>query len=79
VSVTNIWTNGPEPDAVALERAREIGYRDPVVARTVVVQGSRTVLVGVIVAEGEEEAESHRAARRRSRALRQKRGNGNGD
>jgi hypothetical protein len=71
---TNIWTNGPDPELVALARARELGFKDPRVARTVVVQGSRSVLVGVIVAEGEEEARAHREARRRGRALKEQRG-----
>lgn len=62
----NIWFNGPEPEARehALAEARRLGYKAPVVARVVPVRGSRVTLLGVIVADGEAEAEASREARR---------------
>jgi prolyl-tRNA editing enzyme YbaK/EbsC (Cys-tRNA(Pro) deacylase) len=66
-AITNIWVNGPDPEAAALERARDLGYKDPRVARTLTVRGSQFAGVAVVIAEGEAEAEAHRAGLRRSK------------
>jgi hypothetical protein len=64
-----IRCNGPEPEcrAAALTRAAELGYTDPRVVRVVAVQGTRSTLLAVVVADGEEAAEAERQPRRRPR------------
>lgn len=72
-AITNIWVSATSkrPEEPAKARARELGYADPHVARTVLVQGTHGGLIAVIVAEGKEEAEANAAARRRgSRSVR---------
>jgi len=68
MSIVPIWVSGPDPEAAARRLARQLGYRDPVVARRVLVQGSRSNSVCIIVAEGPEEAEANRVAGRRRKA-----------
>ena len=68
MAATNIWTSGPDPEVHALARARELGYKDPRVARTVLIHGTHASLVAVIVADGEAEAEQHREPQRRKGA-----------
>jgi prolyl-tRNA editing enzyme YbaK/EbsC (Cys-tRNA(Pro) deacylase) len=70
MSTMNIWAMGPDPKAEALEVARELGYKDPVVARTLTVNGQQFAGVAVIVAEGQDEADAHAQARRRRRQAR---------
>src|SRR6266542_3301889 len=77
MSTINIWVTGPgveyaqvEAGVLALAKARALGYQDPAVARVEVIHTTHGAVLGVIVAEGEEEAEAHRTPRRRRGGIR---------